>query len=105
MGAGFGVADIRGLEIEFLTVSFILGGLNLNSVTWITLIVNFRHVFHGLTFPITRLSNMMQCAHGIFALTDEKRFPYRLIGWDAANPGAIFAIKDPARNYGFDALR
>lgn len=58
-------------SIEFLAVSFILGGLSPAAVAWITLIVNFRHIFYGLTFPIGKLQNRSQRAYGIFALTDE----------------------------------
>lgn len=58
-------------SIEFLAVSFILSGLSVGAIAWITLIVNFRHIFYGLTFPISRLRNIVQRAYGVAALTDE----------------------------------
>lgn len=58
-------------SIEFLAVSFITAGIPLYVVAWTTFIVNFRHIFYGLTFPIRRLGSRIQVAYGVFALTDE----------------------------------
>ncbi len=58
-------------SIEFLTVSFIAAGLPLTAIAWTTFIVNFRHIFYGLTFPINVLSNPLQKIYGVYALTDE----------------------------------
>lgn len=58
-------------SIEFLAVSFIVAGLPLTVVAWTAFIVNFRHVFYGLTFPLSRLRTLPQRAYGILALTDE----------------------------------
>ncbi|PIW63098.1 MAG: branched-chain amino acid ABC transporter permease [Shewanella sp. CG12_big_fil_rev_8_21_14_0_65_47_15] len=58
-------------SIEFLVVSFILAGLPLATVAWTTLIVNFRHIFYGLSFPLKLLRTPLQKLYGIFALTDE----------------------------------
>jgi 4-azaleucine resistance transporter AzlC len=58
-------------SIEFLAVSFIAAGLPLLVVGWTTFIVNFRHIFYGLTFPLDRLNTRVQKIYGVYALTDE----------------------------------
>ena len=58
-------------SIEFLVVTFILLGQPLIAVAWTTLIVNFRHIFYGLSFPLNSMTSPIQKAYGIFALTDE----------------------------------
>jgi 4-azaleucine resistance transporter AzlC len=58
-------------SIEFLAVSFIIAGLSVSVVAWTTLIVNFRHIFYGLSFPIKRLPRKWQKIYGVYALTDE----------------------------------
>ena len=56
---------------EFLAVSFILSGLPLYVVAWTTFVVNFRHIFYGLSFPLHRFTNLPQKLYGIWSLTDE----------------------------------
>ncbi|MDO6705838.1 MULTISPECIES: AzlC family ABC transporter permease [unclassified Photobacterium] len=58
-------------SIEFLAVSFIISGLPLAAIAWTTLIVNFRHLFYGLSFPLSSFSSRWQKIYGIYALTDE----------------------------------
>lgn len=58
-------------SIEFLVVTFILSGMPLAAIAWTTLIVNFRHIFYGLSFPLKSLDNPIKKLYGIFALTDE----------------------------------
>lgn len=58
-------------SIEFLAVSLIVSGVSIYQVAVTGLIVNFRHVFYGLTFPLSRLGSKAGKAYGIFALTDE----------------------------------
>lgn len=58
-------------SIEFLAVSFLVAGLPLATVAWTTFVVNFRHLFYGLTFPIERLGTLPQKVYGVYALTDE----------------------------------
>jgi len=58
-------------SIEFLAVSFIVSGLPLGIVAWTTLIVNFRHIFYGLSFPIAQMTSPIQKIYGVYALTDE----------------------------------
>lgn len=58
-------------SIEFLAVSLMVSGMGLPQVALTALIVNFRHVFYGLSFPYPRLRTAAQRAYGVFALTDE----------------------------------
>lgn len=58
-------------SIEFLAVSFIVQGVSIPQVALTALLVNFRHVFYGLSFPLSRLRSTPQRLYGVFALTDE----------------------------------
>ncbi|MDN7587969.1 AzlC family ABC transporter permease [Burkholderia seminalis] len=58
-------------SIEFLAVSLMVSGMALPQVALTALIVNFRHVFYGLSFPYPRLRTLAQRVYGVFALTDE----------------------------------
>ncbi|MFZ4299903.1 AzlC family ABC transporter permease [Streptomyces cinereoruber] len=69
-------------SIEFLAVGFMVAGLPLYQVAFASLIVNFRHIFYGLSFPIGRLRGRVRKAYGVFALTDET------YGITSACPGA-----------------
>ncbi|NGO77799.1 AzlC family ABC transporter permease [Streptomyces sp. YC504] len=68
-------------SIEFLAVGFMVAGLPLYQVAFTSLIVNFRHIFYGLSFPIDRLRGRAQKTYGVFALTDET------YGITSAGPG------------------
>lgn len=58
-------------SIEFLAVGFMVAGLPIYQVAFTSLIVNFRHIFYGLSFPLNRLRTGSQKVYGVFALTDE----------------------------------
>lgn len=58
-------------SIEFLAVGLMVSGVPLYQVGFTALIVNFRHIFYGLSFPIERLRTRSQKVYGVFALTDE----------------------------------
>ncbi|MET9773217.1 AzlC family ABC transporter permease [Streptomyces sp. NPDC006367] len=58
-------------SLEFLAVTMITSGLALPAIALTTFLVNFRHVFYGLSFPLHLLTGRMQRAYGVFALTDE----------------------------------
>jgi 4-azaleucine resistance transporter AzlC len=58
-------------SIEFLAVSFMLSGYPLYLIAFSAFIINFRHIFYGLSFPYSRLKHAAQKAYGIWALTDE----------------------------------
>lgn len=71
-------------SIEFLGVTLMVSGVSVLQVAFTALIVNFRHIFYGLTFPVTRLRTTPQRVYGVFALTDET------YGITSAGPGAAF---------------
>lgn len=57
--------------MQFIAVSFFHGGIGLIQIAVMTLVVNFRHVFYGLSF-LDRFSGMGKKKwYMIFALTDE----------------------------------
>jgi 4-azaleucine resistance transporter AzlC len=57
--------------MQFIAVSFFHGGIGLIQIAVMTLVVNFRHVFYGLSF-LERFSGMGKKKwYMIFALTDE----------------------------------
>ena len=58
-------------SIEFLSVGLAVSGVPIGQVALTALVVNFRHIFYGLSFPIGRLSTKPQKVYGVFALTDE----------------------------------
>jgi 4-azaleucine resistance transporter AzlC len=58
-------------SIEFLAIGLMVSGMPLAQVALTALVVNFRHVFYGLSFPLDRLRTRAQRAYGVFALTDE----------------------------------
>ncbi|GAA0476363.1 AzlC family ABC transporter permease [Streptomyces olivaceiscleroticus] len=68
-------------SLEFLAVSMLTAPLGFPAIAMTTFLVNFRHIFYGLSFPLHLLQGKAQRSYGIFALTDET---YSLL---AANPG------------------
>ncbi len=57
--------------MQFIAVSFFHGGIGLLQIAIMTLVVNFRHVFYGLSF-LDRFSGMGKKKwYMVFALTDE----------------------------------
>lgn len=58
-------------SIEFLAVSFMLSGYPLYLTAFSAFVINFRHIFYGLSFPYYRLTNPIQKMYGVWALTDE----------------------------------
>jgi 4-azaleucine resistance transporter AzlC len=57
--------------MQFLSVGLLTAGTPLATVATTTLVINFRHVFYGLSFPFHRLEGFFQKLYGLFALTDE----------------------------------
>lgn len=58
-------------SMEFLLVGLIAAAAPLAQVAVSTLLVNFRHVFYALTFPLHRVKGIGWKAYSTFALTDE----------------------------------
>ncbi|MDD3168323.1 MAG: AzlC family ABC transporter permease [Eubacteriales bacterium] len=57
--------------MQFIAVSFFSGGIGLIQIAVMTLVVNFRHIFYGLSF-LDRFSGMGKTKwYMAFALTDE----------------------------------
>lgn len=69
-------------SIEYLAVGLIVSGVPFVQVLVTAFVVNFRHVFYGLTFPLERIGGRWRKAYGVWALTDET---YAIT---AAGPGA-----------------
>lgn len=58
-------------SMEFLLIGLIAAAAPLAQVAVSTLLVNFRHVFYALTFPLHRVRGFGWKAYSTFALTDE----------------------------------
>ena len=58
-------------SMEFLAVALLTGGASLLVSAATALAVNFRHVFYGLSFPLSTIRRPLGRAYGIYALTDE----------------------------------
>ena len=58
-------------SLEFLIVSYVATGMPLPMVAWTTFLVNFRHLFYGLSYPLSRHRRRFGKLYGMFALTDE----------------------------------
>jgi 4-azaleucine resistance transporter AzlC len=57
--------------LQFLSVNFLALGMPIWEIAMTALVVNFRHVFYGLSYPIEKMSNPLAKLYGMFALTDE----------------------------------
>jgi 4-azaleucine resistance transporter AzlC len=58
-------------SLEFLLVALAVAGTPLLAVAVTTLLVNGRHVFYGLSFPLHRVRGRVGRAYAVFALIDE----------------------------------
>lgn len=58
-------------SLEFLLVGLAVAGAPLLQVASTTLIVNLRHVFYALSFPLDRVRGLPAKVYSTFALTDE----------------------------------
>lgn len=58
-------------SMEFLLVGLLVAGAPLAQVAVSTVLVNFRHVFYALTFPLHQVRGPGAKAYSTFALTDE----------------------------------
>ena len=58
-------------SIEFLLAGLLAAGAPLVQIALTALIVNFRHAFYALTFPLHRIRSIPGKTYGTFALTDE----------------------------------
>lgn len=58
-------------SLEFLLVGMVATGLPLPQIAITAFLVNFRHVFYALTFPLSRVYAKRLKIYSTFALTDE----------------------------------
>ncbi|PTR21862.1 4-azaleucine resistance transporter AzlC [Rhodococcus sp. OK519] len=58
-------------SLEFLAIGLVLALTPLASVAMTTFLVNFRHVFYGLSFPLHRVKGPVARLYSMYALTDE----------------------------------
>lgn len=58
-------------SLEFLAIGLVLAVTPLASVAMTTFLVNFRHVFYGLSFPLHRVKGPAARLYSMYALTDE----------------------------------
>ena len=58
-------------SLEFLAIGMLLAATPLASVALASLMVNFRHVFYGLSFPLHRVRGRAAKVYSMYALTDE----------------------------------
>jgi 4-azaleucine resistance transporter AzlC len=58
-------------SVEFLLVGMFAAGVPFIATAVTTLMVNSRHLFYGLTFPISRLRHPAARAYSVFTLSDE----------------------------------
>lgn len=58
-------------SMEFLAISLVTGGVAPLSAAVTGFLVNFRHVFYGLSYPVKAVRSPLAKTYGIYALTDE----------------------------------
>lgn len=58
-------------SLEFLLVGMLAAGAALPQIAITALLVNFRHVFYALSFPLSRVKGRAWKVYSTFALTDE----------------------------------
>ena len=87
LGIGFGVVvtshglpwwlapTISGLlfagSVEFLLIGMLAVAAPIASIALLTFMINSRHLFYGLSFPLHRVRGRAGRAYSVFALTDE----------------------------------
>ncbi|MEU4570394.1 AzlC family ABC transporter permease [Micromonospora sp. NPDC023956] len=109
-------------SLEFLLLGLVLAAAPLATVAVTALLVNLRHVFYALSFPLHRVGGRLGRAYSTFALSDEayavtatdaaRMFPGRRILWlqvfihaywaGGASTGALLGAVVPARITGLD---
>jgi 4-azaleucine resistance transporter AzlC len=58
-------------SVEFLLVPLLVVATPIAQIAFATLLVNSRHVFYGLSFPLHRIRGRAARAYGVYAMTDE----------------------------------
>ncbi len=79
--AGLSAALIYGGSFEFLLTGMVTAAAPLAAIAGTAFMVNVRHVFYALSFPLHRVTGRLGKAYGTFALSDEA---YALTATDEA---------------------
>ncbi|MGO1949559.1 MAG: AzlC family ABC transporter permease [Mycobacteriaceae bacterium] len=58
-------------SMEFLAISLVTAGVAPLSAALYGFLVNFRHVFYGLSYPVSAVHSPVAKAYGVYSLTDE----------------------------------
>lgn len=58
-------------SMEFLALSMVTGGVGVAASALTGFMVNFRHIFYGLSFPRHRIASPLARLYSTYALTDE----------------------------------
>jgi 4-azaleucine resistance transporter AzlC len=69
--AGLSAALIYGGSFEFLLIGLVTAATPLASIALSAFMVNVRHVFYALSFPLDRVRGRLGKTYGTFAMTDE----------------------------------
>ncbi|MEV7525383.1 AzlC family ABC transporter permease [Streptomyces sp. NPDC091371] len=69
--AGLSAALIYGGSFEFLPIGMVTAAAPLAAIAGTAFMVNVRHVFYALSFPLHRVKGGLGKAYGTFALSDE----------------------------------
>ena len=77
-------------SMEFLGVGLVLGGVSVAGAALTSLMVNFRHIFYGLTYPREVVRGRLARAYVTYSLTDET---YAIV----SAVRAVGPVADPAR--------
>ncbi|MFC9607254.1 AzlC family ABC transporter permease [Streptomyces niveus] len=69
--AGMSAALIYGGSFEFLLIGMVTAAAPLAAIAGTAFMVNVRHLFYALSFPVHRVTGRLGKANGTFALSDE----------------------------------
>lgn len=69
--AGLSAALVYGGSFEFLLIGMVTSAAPLTAIAGAAFMVNFRHVFYALSFPLHRVKSRAGKAYATFALSDE----------------------------------
>jgi 4-azaleucine resistance transporter AzlC len=58
-------------SVEFLLVTMLASAAPVTAIATMALVVNARHAFYGLSFPLERVQGRVRRAYSVFALSDE----------------------------------
>jgi 4-azaleucine resistance transporter AzlC len=58
-------------SVEFILVGMLAVGAPIAAIALTTFLINSRHLFYGLSFPLNRVNGRLAKAYSVFALCDE----------------------------------